>query len=166
MDVEEETVRSPLTPATKGKAMDFHEITLVTNVLATITEVPAPSSTIMATPSTWVAPFANATGSWVPSSLVLEIGESSVGPASWLSKPSPRGEYLLGGVPPDDLEFFRKVVSPSALHRNMMHYMTKVKTSSPMFFVCCFFYLHCFYTDPTLLWYLSFQTVDLMVVSI
>lgn len=43
-------------------------------------------------------------------------------------------DYLLGGVPTEDLEYMRKNLSPVALHLDMMHYAGKVK----LFSLCIF----------------------------
>lgn len=139
VDLEEETVGSPPTPATEGQVVDSHEVTPATIIPTIVIEALTPPSSIVAiTPSTHVAPFTDAADSWVPSSLVPEIGESSAGPTSWLSKLSTRRDYLFGGIPLEDLKYLRKNISRFTLHQDMMHYATKVKSSSPLFFICCF----------------------------
>lgn len=79
--------------------------------LATVTEAPTKVNVTMIT-STWLASS---------STSVPTVGESSIGPGSWLKRTSPKGDYLLGGIPSTDLEYMRKSLSPTVVHRDMMH---------------------------------------------
>lgn len=108
VDLETKTVGPPLILAIEGEVAAPLEIAPTMEVV--------PSSTMVTTFSTSrVASTSNAAAAWPLSSSALK-GSSSSGPSSWQSKLSPRSDYLLGGVPPEDLESLRKSLGPSALH--------------------------------------------------
>lgn len=102
--------------------------------LATVTEAPTIATEVLAPTIVTETDFTLVMSSFAS---VPTIGKSSVEPGSWLTRPSPRGDYLLGGVLPVDLEYMRKNLSLAVVHRDMMHYIAKVKCLLPL---CFFFY--------------------------
>lgn len=92
-------------------------VQVVTAQMATpVTNAEAPSTkphTVSPEASTPVIVTTNTSTRGATSSTpALPIEESPLGPDSWLLRPSPEGDYLLGGVPPTDLEYLQKNLSP------------------------------------------------------
>lgn len=56
--------------------------------------------------------------------------------------------YILGGVPPEDLDSL-KALSSSALHREMVYYLSKVTFLFLMFVFYYFIFTFFFYTSLT-----------------
>lgn len=94
-----------------------------------------------------------------PPSSVQDRGQSLAGPSSWLSKPGFGVNYILGVVPPEDLN------SLKALHREMVNYVAKVKFLS-LIFVFYYFIFTCYF--HFILHYLLaiLQTMAIMATSI
>lgn len=93
--------------------------------------VPSP---ILGAPTTVVVALSSA----APNCSALDQGvdDSLLGHDSWLLRTGLGGVCLLEGVPPFDVEYLKKCLSPTGAHRDMMHYMAKVRSLTVLFFFC------------------------------
>lgn len=163
------TPSAAVTPSTIVPVVDLDDVEASVQSLPLATSnVPPMEEPVLAVPamqspapgaSTTVAgPSTSTPNAPAPDQLV---DDSLLSPDSWLLRTGSGGAPLFEVVPPTDVKYLKKRLSPIGVHRDMMHYMAKVGVLVVFFSLIC---LHLFGINLS---YVSLrQTVALMATSI